>query len=114
MKQIPGWTHYTASKAALLRLSEILQVEHPELRITNLSPGFVQTAMIEQVKDPGLNSMPRSSPELVGNFINWAASSEAEFLAGRFAWMQWDVEELKTRKEEILEKDLLLYTIGGI
>jgi NAD(P)-dependent dehydrogenase (short-subunit alcohol dehydrogenase family) len=111
---VVGWTHYTASKAAVLRLSEILQCEHPELRIISLSPGFVQTAMLDLVEDPGLKSMPRSSPELVGNFINWAASDDAEFLAGRFAWMQWDVEELRKRKEEILEKDLLMYTIGGL
>ena len=70
--------------------------------------------MLGLVGDPGLNSMPRSSPELVGNFINWAASEDADFLAGRFAWMQWDVEELRKRKEEILEKDLLMYTIGGL
>jgi hypothetical protein len=32
---------------------------------------------------------------------------------GRFAWVNWDIEELKVRKEEILEKDLLKYTLGG-
>jgi NAD(P)-dependent dehydrogenase (short-subunit alcohol dehydrogenase family) len=111
---VVGWSHYTASKAALFRLSGIVQCEHPEIRIINLSPGFVQTAMLDQIEDPGLKSMPHSSPELVGNFINWAASNDAAFLAGRFAWMQWDVEELRKMKEEILEKDLLTYTIGGI
>lgn len=34
--------------------------------------------------------------ELCGSFAVWAASNEAEFLHGRFAWASWDVEELAT------------------
>ena len=31
----------------------------------------------------------------------WLASSEAAFLAGRFIWASWDVNELKARADEI-------------
>ena len=35
------------------------------------------------------------------------ASGEADFLAGRFVYANWDVEELKARAEEIVDSDLL-------
>lgn len=31
----------------------------------------------------------------------WLASPEATFLKGKFLWSNWDVDELKTRAEEI-------------
>ena len=40
-------------------------------------------------------------------------TDEAEFLSGRFVWAEWDIEELKAKKADILEKDLLLTTIDG-
>lgn len=43
----------------------------------------------------------------------WLASPEAAFLAGRFVWANWDVEELKARAKEIEESPYLL-TIGLI
>lgn len=41
--------------------------------------------------------------ELAGDFIVWLASPEAEFLKGKFIWSNWDVDELKSRKKEILD-----------
>ena len=51
--------------------------------------------------------------KLTGEFFAWAATDEADFLSGRFVWADWDVDELKGKKAEILEKDLLLTTIDG-
>lgn len=34
--------------------------------------------------------------DLCGAFAVWAATDEAKFLHGRFAWASWDVEELAT------------------
>ena len=31
----------------------------------------------------------------------WAASTEAKFLNGRFAWANWDVDELKAAAADI-------------
>lgn len=38
----------------------------------------------------------------------WLTSSEAAFLAGRFIWASWDVNELKARAEEIRNGRYLL------
>jgi hypothetical protein len=49
---------------------------------------------------------PPTDPALAGDFTAWACSEEAKFLAGRFAWVNWDVPELVAAKEEIISKDL--------
>lgn len=40
--------------------------------------------------------------ELPGDFVVWAVSPEARFLNGRFVWANWDVDELKDDKDEII------------
>jgi hypothetical protein len=42
------------------------------------------------------------------------ASQEADFLKGRLVWANWDVEEMKARQIEIVEKDLLRIQITGV
>lgn len=37
-----------------------------------------------------------SIEDLSGQFAVWAASSEADFLHGRFVWANWDVDELRS------------------
>ncbi len=50
---------------------------------------------------------------MTGKFYAWAATEETDGLSGRFLWAEWDIEELKAKKAEILEKDLLLLTVDG-
>lgn len=51
--------------------------------------------------------------DLPGSFIVWAASSEAEFLRGKYLWVNWDVDELKQRKEELSKPNQLTITMNG-
>lgn len=44
----------------------------------------------------------------------WLHSPEAAFLRGKFVWVNWDVDELKARKEEITSTDLLETKLGGV
>jgi hypothetical protein len=48
---------------------------------------------------------------LPGAFCVWLATPEAAFLKGRYLWANWDVEELKSRKAEIVA-DHTLFTIA--
>lgn len=43
----------------------------------------------------------------------WAASPEARFLRGKYLWVNWDVDELKGRKEELSKPDQLTITMNG-
>lgn len=52
--------------------------------------------------------------DLPGHFCLWLTSPEAKFLRGKFVWVNWDVDELKARKEEILTTDILVTKLEGI
>lgn len=57
---------------------------------------------------------PRDDPALPGDFMVWLAIAQAEFLRGRFVWVNWDVDEMMAAKEKIEADPLLLApTIGG-
>jgi len=53
-RAIPGWAAYCASKAALDRFSETLQLEETEkgsdVRIWSVAPGVIDTAMQEKIR----------------------------------------------------------------
>lgn len=51
---------------------------------------------------------------LPGCFHVWLASPEAEFLKGRFVWVNWDVDELKAHAKEIEESMLLKVVLNGV
>jgi NAD(P)-dependent dehydrogenase (short-subunit alcohol dehydrogenase family) len=57
-----GWGGYGSSKAALERLSSILAIEHPELRIYAVDPGDMNTRM-HQEAFPGEDISDRPPPE---------------------------------------------------
>jgi hypothetical protein len=44
----------------------------------------------------------------------WLASEEAAFLKDKYIFANWDVEELKARKEEIVEKKLFEMWLQGV
>lgn len=105
--RVPGLSSYGASKAALSRWSELVSVDVPETlaRFISVHPGAVKTDM--GIKS-GLDGVfPNTNPKLAGDFVAWLASDEAKFLAGRFVWGNWDVDELLAKREEIVAKDLL-------
>lgn len=102
---VPQLSSYCASKAALARWSELIAEDVPETtaRFISIHPGAVSTAML--IKS-GLDGVfPPTDLKLTGDFIAWASSEEARFLAGRFAWVNWDVDDLVAAKEEIVSKD---------
>lgn len=114
---LPNLTSYSASKAALWRMMELVSTDVSTsglvpggVRFISIHPGAVKTAMATKSGLEG--AMPETDAALVAEFITWAASREATFLANRFAWVSWDVDELVARKEEILDKDLLRTAIS--
>lgn len=52
--------------------------------------------------------------ELPGHFVVWAASSEADFLSGKFVWANFDVPELVEMREKIANSKLLEVELGGV
>lgn len=51
---------------------------------------------------------------LPADFSVWlVANPAADFLKGRLVWANWDVEELKSKSQEFLEKDLMKSGVRG-
>jgi len=59
-----GWGGYGSSKAALDRLTAVLAVEHPDLRVHALDPGDMATDLHQQAF-PGEDISDRAAPESV-------------------------------------------------
>ncbi|KAE8448076.1 hypothetical protein EG329_009841 [Mollisiaceae sp. DMI_Dod_QoI] len=103
-----GWSSYISSKIASARVFECLQAEHPELRVINVHPGVVETAMNVKSKLP-----PMDDAGLVGGLMVWLAGPEASFMKGKFLWANFDVDEMKERAVEIEQSnDLRLGLLG--
>ncbi|KAH7340068.1 hypothetical protein BKA66DRAFT_479331 [Pyrenochaeta sp. MPI-SDFR-AT-0127] len=105
--RVPRIFAYASAKAGLARLSELVSVDVPEseARFICVHPGAVKTDMGAKF---GLgDDFPYTEGKLVGDFVVWLTSSDAEFLSGRFVWAKWDVDDLVEIKDEIQQKDLL-------
>lgn len=46
---------------------------------------------------------------LCGGFLVWLTKQKREYLSGRYVSVNWDVEELETRKDEIVQGDKLRF-----
>lgn len=82
---LEGWSHYCATKAAVLSLT---RCGHKELagqgvRVVGLSPGTVATDMQRAIKSSGVNPVSQLDweahipPEWVGRAVAWLATAEA-------------------------------------
>jgi len=79
---LEGWSHYCATKAAVLSLTRCAHKEWNEhgVHVVGLSPGTVATDMQSAIKDSGVNPVSKLdwskhiSPEWAGEAIAWLAS----------------------------------------
>lgn len=123
---------YASQKLAIVKMFDFVAEEHPEIHVVNIQPGVVETQInIETgivAQDERMYSLCHSPiltffdslltiivAELPGQFILWLNSPEAQFLRGRYVWVNWDVDELKSRAKEIQADPFLLRVhLGGV
>jgi 3-oxoacyl-[acyl-carrier protein] reductase len=87
---LEGWSHYCATKAAVLSLTRVADKEYREhgLRVIGLSPGTVATDMQVQIKASGINPVSKLDPsahippEWVARAIAWLAGPDADAYCG--------------------------------
>jgi len=103
----PGFSAYQPSKTAINRISDFLDKENPDMKVMAYHPGGVMSKLAKESMPQETWSMLIDKPELAGNFCVWLASGSADFLSGRYSSCNWDVDELMSMKEKIVERDLL-------
>lgn len=95
---LEGWSHYCATKAALLSLT---RTAHKELsgkgvRVIGLSPGTVATDMQRVIQSSGINPVSK---------LSWDAHIPPEWVAQTIAWMagpdagQYDGDDFSLKSE---------------
>ncbi|KAL8640025.1 MAG: hypothetical protein Q9228_003014 [Teloschistes exilis] len=57
---LPGYSSYVSSKTASAKFFQMLQSEHPDLRVVNVHPGVIQSAMLE--KNAQMEAQDDASP----------------------------------------------------
>lgn len=117
----PEFASYNMAKMATARFYTSLTFEHPELAVYSIQPGAVNTDMSrnagykekQEGEDWGWEGGVADKlgkfddAGLPAGFMVWLASPEGRFLKGRYLWANWDVDELKARKEDIEGSNLL-------
>ncbi|KAH8888979.1 NAD(P)-binding protein [Thozetella sp. PMI_491] len=107
---LPFLSGYLISKLAAIQLMTHLAAAYPNLTTVAVHPGLVKTdMMLEQFKGFNLDT-----PELSGSVMAWLATDKARFLSGRFISVNWDVDDLVARKDEIVSEELLQLKLGAI
>lgn len=97
----PKMGAYVSSKMAAFKLLESFAVENEHLRLHQVHPGVIETAMSRQLAEKVKLGLPSDDISLPSDFLVWVASPEAAFLHGKLVFAAWDVEQLKKRKDEI-------------
>ncbi len=80
---LEGWSHYCATKAAVLSLTKCGHKEWASegIRVVGLSPGTVATNMQEVIRDSGINPVSQ---------LDWDAHIPADDVAQAIAWLTQD------------------------
>jgi NAD(P)-dependent dehydrogenase (short-subunit alcohol dehydrogenase family) len=104
-----GGSAYQSSKNALLRFTEFICVDYADKGVLAFAvhPGGVRTEM--GLKMPvGMHELIlKDTPELAADTLVNLTAKRREWLAGRYVSVQWDMEELYRREEEIVKGDKL-------
>ncbi|KAF2397065.1 NAD(P)-binding protein [Trichodelitschia bisporula] len=100
---------YTVSKVAGNKLVEVLAEDHrgEGLVAYAVHPGAVVT---EQTKGhEGNGAVLVDDPGLCGGWLTWLTRERREWLSGRYVSVNWDVEELEGKRQEIVSGDKLKF-----
>jgi NAD(P)-dependent dehydrogenase (short-subunit alcohol dehydrogenase family) len=108
----PGASAYQTTKFALCRLTEFMDQEYHQEGLIAISvhPGGVKTDLAMNMP-PERQSVLTDTPELAADTLVWLTRERRDWLAGRFASVSWDMEELEQKKQDILQRDLFKFRV---
>jgi NAD(P)-dependent dehydrogenase (short-subunit alcohol dehydrogenase family) len=111
---LPHATAYGSSKLALLRFSESLDHDYGPhssaadggLVVHAVHPGAVRTETGTRLPE-ALHELLEDEVALPADTLVWLCKERRTWLSGRYVSVDWDVEELEARREEVVRGDLL-------
>ncbi|KAI4908377.1 hypothetical protein J4E90_009002 [Alternaria incomplexa] len=109
-----AYASYCVAKMAVYRLWDMVLLAKPNLSVFHTQPGVVLTEMNRRVG--GADSFKHVKTDdvtLPASFNLWLSTPEARFLKGKFLWCNWDIDDLKSRAEEIRLGRLLNIDLNG-
>ncbi len=83
---LEGWSHYCATKAAVLSLTRVADKEYRDkgVRVMGLSPGTVATRMQTEIRTSGINPVSQ---------LDWSAHIPPDWVAQAIGWMMSDAAD---------------------
>ncbi|KAM7214278.1 C-factor [Rhypophila decipiens] len=104
---------YQVAKMGVTRLVEFIDQGYWRQGVIAVSihPGGVDTELARTLPEE-FHGFLVDKPQLAGDWMVWFCDQKGEWLAGRFVFVNWDVEELQQRKEEVVEKNLLKFRMA--
>ncbi|KAI7771117.1 hypothetical protein LZL87_013444 [Fusarium oxysporum] len=107
---VPGASAYQTSKFAVCRFTEFIDKEYYEQGLIAISihPGGIKTELALNMPS-AMHSHLNDTVELAADTMVWLSRERRDWLSGRFITVNWDMEELENKKQEILEGNLLKF-----
>jgi NAD(P)-dependent dehydrogenase (short-subunit alcohol dehydrogenase family) len=110
----PFLASYSNSKASVIHYTTTLAASYPgTVLAVAVNPGLNDTAILPEVVRAA--EFNYNDPALTGAALVWlvADPERSRFLNGRVVTVEWDVEELVARREEIMGKNLLTMQLNA-
>lgn len=108
----PGASGYQTTKFALCRLTEFMDKEYHQQGLIAISvhPGAVKTELALNMP-PDRQNVLTDTAELAADTLVWLSRERRDWLSGRFASVNWDMEQLEQKKQDIIERNLLKFRV---
>ncbi|KAL7907508.1 hypothetical protein GGI35DRAFT_470707 [Trichoderma velutinum] len=105
----PGNSAYSLGKLLNLQLAAYVAAENSNVTSVALHPGLVHSGTTA----PAFERFALDTSELVGGVSVWLSSEKGRFMNGRYMNVNWSVDDLTRRQEEIKKEGLLQIDLTG-
>ncbi|KAI8634837.1 NAD(P)-binding protein [Xylariaceae sp. FL1651] len=106
----PGASAYQSSKFTVCRIAEFIAAEYEKQGLVcyAIHPGGVKTELAYNMPEDMWQVLV-DEPELPAHTIVWLSKEHRPWLNGRFLSVNWDMEELESKKDEIINRNLFMF-----
>ncbi|KAF2145313.1 uncharacterized protein K452DRAFT_294972 [Aplosporella prunicola CBS 121167] len=103
----PNSSSYSPAKLAQIKISELIGLEYPELRVFSVHLGIVEAENSRGTVIDMFTPFAKDKALATGGISLFLSTPKADHLTGLFLSVNWDIEEVIKHQEEILAKGLL-------